>query len=174
MIQLKTIRDSDIFPDQSEDEKTPTRHRQAARGVVFDSNSNVALLYVSKNNYYKLPGGGLDEGEDIKTALHREIMEEIGCKVEVTGEIGEIVEFRAQQGLMQISHVYSAKVIGEKGEPNFMEDEIEDGFEVRWMPLEDAIKAVENDNTNDYQGKFIKIRDLTALKAVNYDHTRNN
>ena len=33
--------------------------REAARAVIFDTDDKVGLLYVSKHNYYKLPGGGL-------------------------------------------------------------------------------------------------------------------
>lgn len=164
MILLKTIKDSDIFPDQTDDEKVPSKHREAARAVVFDNEDRVALLYVSKYSYHKLPGGGLEAGEDVNKALEREIMEEIGCKADVTDEIGEIIEHRNQYDLFQISHIYLAKLVGKKGKPDFTEDEIADGFKIKWMSLPDAITALENDNTDDYQGKFVKIRDLTALK----------
>lgn len=174
MILLKTIKDEDIFldkdkdifPDLSDDEKVPSRHREAARAVVFDAENKVALLHVKKHSYHKLPGGGLEEGEDIQTALEREMMEEIGCKVEVQNEIGEIIEHRNQHDLMQISHIYLAKLKGNKGKPNFTDGEIADGFEVKWLTLTEAINALENDKTDDYQGKFIKIRDLTALISI--------
>lgn len=169
MLLLKTIKDSNIFPDQIDEEKVPGKHREAARAVVFDNENKIALLYVSKYAYHKLPGGGLEEGEYISKALEREIKEEIGCRAEVTDEIGEIIEHRIQHNLFQINHIYLAKLLGEKGEPDFTGEEIADGFEIKWLSLPDAIKALENDNTDDYQGKFIKIRDLTALKAVKND-----
>ena len=100
MILLRTIKDKDIFPDLNDNEKVPSRHREAARAVVFDFENKVALLHVKKHAYHKLPGGGLEEGEDIKTALEREMMEEIGCQVEVQNEIGEIIEYRNQHDLM--------------------------------------------------------------------------
>lgn len=166
MILLKTIKDCDIFPDQINDKRVLSKNRETARAIVFDSKNKIALLYVRKYAYHKLPGGGLDEGEDISKALEREIMEEIGCKAEVTDEIGEIIEHRKQHDLFQINHIYVAKLVGKKGEPDFTKEEIADGFEIKWLSLPDAIKALENDNTDDYQGKFIKIRDLTALKAI--------
>ncbi|KAA0205648.1 hypothetical protein EDM68_04920 [Candidatus Uhrbacteria bacterium] len=40
------------------------RERRASRAVVFDEKDRVAFLFVSKHGYYKLPGGGIEEGED--------------------------------------------------------------------------------------------------------------
>lgn len=37
--------------------------RRAARAVLFDKNNRVAVMYFSKTGSYKLPGGGIDEGE---------------------------------------------------------------------------------------------------------------
>jgi len=34
------------------------------------------------------------------------------------------------------------------------------------LTLAEAINTLENDETDDYQGKFIKIRDLIALKSI--------
>jgi 8-oxo-dGTP pyrophosphatase MutT (NUDIX family) len=78
----------------SEEEVKGYRTREAGRAVVFDDEGKVALLSVSKENYYKLPGGGVEEGEDKITALHRECQEEIGCDVEIVNELGFIVEYR--------------------------------------------------------------------------------
>ncbi len=34
------------------------KERTAARGVFFDDKDNIPVLFVSKYNYHKLPGGG--------------------------------------------------------------------------------------------------------------------
>jgi 8-oxo-dGTP pyrophosphatase MutT (NUDIX family) len=77
-----------------------------ARAVLLDSNGQVHLLFVSKHGYHKLPGGGLEEGEDAAQALERELMEEVGCKAEVITELGTIEECREYPdgGLRQISY----------------------------------------------------------------------
>ncbi|MBN2101209.1 NUDIX domain-containing protein [Candidatus Dojkabacteria bacterium] len=44
-------------------------------------NKKEVVLYEHVDGYYGLPGGHVKEGEDIKTALEREISEEIACKL---------------------------------------------------------------------------------------------
>ena len=159
---LKTIQFDNLTPE----EKGKLEFRQAARAVVFDNNKKVALLFVSAKGYHKLPGGGVEEGESLEEALKRECREEIGCEIKITGEIGTIVEYRTFFNVKQESFCYVAEVVGEKGEPMFMDDEIEEGFMIKWVNFDEAIKLMEADQSSDYQGKFIKIRELAFLKEV--------
>ncbi len=163
MDQLKLIN-----PEQASEEEVKSYPvREAARAVVFDNEKNVALLHVSNFGYYKLPGGGLEEGEDIETALKRECMEEIGCEIEVFGEIGSITEYRKIFNLTQISYCYLAKVKGEKGTPNFEEGEIEEGFKEVWLPYEKALETITQNTTQDFEGsEYIVPRDIIFLEAA--------
>ena len=47
-----------------------------------------------------------------------------------------------------------------------MEDEIEDGFSILWASLVEAIKILETDQSDDYQWKFIKTRELAFLRKA--------
>lgn len=132
----------------SETEAEKYRLRTAARAVVLDENNKIALLYVSKFQYYKLPGGGVEPGEDLALALERECIEEIGCKVEVLQELGSILEYRKSFGLKQTSHCFLAKVLGEKGESNFTEKELSHGFEIQWFDYEEALEKLKNSRTD--------------------------
>lgn len=143
--------------------------RRAARAVVFDSNKNVGILYVGKYNYHKLPGGGLEGDESIDEALKRECLEEIGCNMETFAELGEIIEYRDKWLFKQHSYCYLANVVGEKGKPDFTQKEIDNGFIIKWVSLEDAIKLLENDKPEGYEGGFIQIRDSSFLReAANF------
>jgi len=162
---FKIIRDKDVGVDS----RTPFNYkkREAARAVVFDNNKKIALLNVTKKYYHKLPGGGIEEGESIETALRREMLEEIGCSIENIRELGVIEEYRNKIQIHQISYCYIVSVVGSKGSPNFVGDEIDDGFQPEWMNLKEAIKTLEGEvNVESYEGKFIRTRDLIFLKEA--------
>lgn len=162
---IKTIQ----FKDLKVEETDKFERRRAARAVVFDHDKNIGILYVGKHNYHKLPGGGLEGNESIEEALKRECLEEIGCNIETFGELGEIIEYRDIGSLKQHSYCYLANVVGEKGKPAFTQEEIDNGFGIKWMSLEEAIKLLEDDKPEDYEGGFIQIRDSSFLnEAANY------
>lgn len=154
----------------SEEEVKNYNVREAARAVVVDEDGKIALLYVTKKNYYKLPGGGIEEGEDKIIAVKRECQEEIGCDVEVVSEIGSIVEYRKMFNLKQTSYCYFAKVKGKKGIPEFTESEKRNGFENIWLPYDEALKSLtENKALNNEGRDYIVPRDRTFLEeSKNY------
>lgn len=163
MKELKILNPEDV----SEEEVKSYLTREAARAIVIDANGMIALLHVSKKNYYKLPGGGLNENEDRITALKRECQEEIGCEVDVIGEVGSIVEYRKIFKIKQISYCYFAKVKGKKGLPKFMDDEIEFGFKEMWLSYKDAEHALVNSKATDNEGSaYIVPRDIIFLKEA--------
>lgn len=167
MKNILTIHEQDIVPEAPIIDTGNFRKREAARAVVSDNAGKIALLRVGLYDYHKLPGGGIDDGEDIPTALERELLEEIGCKAEVTGEVGEIVEYRDQFEIEQISYCFVATQIGEKGEPDFTEKELREQFSIVWTDnIDSAIALLEQDKPTNYEGRFIQKRDHALLKAA--------
>ncbi len=138
--------------------------RTAARAIVMNK-GNIALIHISKHKYHKLPGGGVESGESILDALTREILEEVGCTIRVLGEVGEIIEHRTHEDMVQTSHCFIAEVIKE-GKPEFTPEEIEDGIELSWVPIDKAIGMIKKEWPDDYDGKFIVKRDLFYLQKA--------
>ncbi|MCD5384511.1 MAG: NUDIX domain-containing protein, partial [Candidatus Pacebacteria bacterium] len=68
--------------------------RKSARGILFNDKGEVSLQFVSKFNYYKLPGGEVEKSETIEDAMRREIMEEVGCDIEMGEPVGITIEYR--------------------------------------------------------------------------------
>ena len=140
--------------------------RKASRSILFNNDNQIALLYVSKHKYHKLPGGGVENTENIKETLKREVMEEVGVNILIGDEIGAIIEYRDEFRQLQISYCFFSKVVGEVTTPNFTESELVNGFELKWVTLDEAITLLSNDNPDDYVGKFIKKRDLIFLNRA--------
>ncbi|NGZ77001.1 GNAT family N-acetyltransferase [Saccharibacillus alkalitolerans] len=165
---LREIRDADLFGQGSSPpaaDESAYALRQAARAVLLDDAGRMALMHVAKDGYHKLPGGGIEGGEDVFAALRREMKEEAGASIEVTGEIGMTAEYVADYRLIQFSYAYSARVVGSPGESNFTDEEREGGFAAKWVKPEDALELMQNDRPASYSGHFIRCRDLAILRA---------
>lgn len=151
----------------TEEEYSQYPTREAARAIVFDKAENIALLFVARENFYKLPGGGKEGNESFKEALRRECLEEIGCEIDIQHEVGRIVEYRKFYTLKQVSECFMATVRGSKGEPQLTEEEIADGFEVVWLSLPEALKRISKNEATSLEGKeYIVPRDMRFLRAM--------
>lgn len=143
------------------------RLRLAARAIVFNREGKIALLHVQRHHYYKLPGGGVKEGEDFETALTRECQEEIGCAVQITSVLGSTTEYRKIHGLKQISRCYIAEVTGKIEEPQFTPYEQKLSFAPLWCFPEKAFEWLSETNTKDIEGRdYIMPRDAFFLKKM--------
>ena len=162
---LAKLTDKDIGSETPE--KPNPRIRRAARAVLFDGDK-VALLHVSKHNYDKLPGGGIEPGEEITAALQRELLEETGCEATVLREIGRISEHRARLRLIQHSYCFVARVKKNHHRLALTKKERNEGFKLRWISPNEAIQLLATSTTKDYEGKFICHRDRIFL-----EHARN-
>lgn len=167
MKNLLTIREQDINPSAPKIDPIGFSERKAARAVVLDSQNRIYLLNVRSHSYHKLPGGGIEEGENIEIALERELLEEIGCRAKVIKEVGIVIEYRDQFKLKQTSYCYLAKQTGAEQAPAFEESEISEGFEkVMASNIDQAIQTLEKDTPDNYEGMFIRLRDLRLLRAA--------
>lgn len=160
---IKIINPEEVIEKEASDYKT----REAVRTVVFNNDNHIALLKVPGKGYHKLPGGGIEKGEDNITALKRECDEEINCEICPLKEIGKIVEYRKNENLKQTSYFYTAKVGRKKYGPNFTEANLENVCEIEWIPIEEALQLLLNDqNSQDNDSSYILERDISAIKEA--------
>ena len=162
---IKELKDLEVTGKKTPISDEEYKIRIAARAIVQDNKGNIAILSTPKSNHYhhKLPGGGLDEGEDIGKTLKREIKEEVGCQIEIIKELGEIIEYKNKYNQKQTSYCFLAKLNGKIGKPNFTKEEKDAGYRVKWLPIDDAIKLFQDNIPEDYTAKFIQLRDYTFL-----------
>jgi ADP-ribose pyrophosphatase YjhB (NUDIX family) len=154
------------FEESKEKEYSEFKVRETVRAVIFDGDNNVALMKVGEDNFHKLPGGGVDEGETLDQALKRECLEEAGVVIKNTHEIGLIIEIKKESRSIQNSYCYLANVSGDKASSNLTEEEKSRGFKVLWMNVDEAIKCIKNDGFDNLQGRYIYKRELTILETV--------
>ncbi|WP_339298089.1 NUDIX domain-containing protein [Paenibacillus sp. FSL R5-0623] len=164
---LRRITDSDFIGGAPEFMETTTRY--ASRGLLVDDRLNVAMMYMSKINLYKLPGGGIDEGEEIRDAFLREIKEETGYEAEIIHELGYIEEHKNKNNFMQHSYCFVAKAQNRVSNAMLTESEAELGMIVEWMTFKKAIEAMNSSEIicDDYSTQFMIVREKAILeKAV--------
>lgn len=159
---LLELRDENVGEKSQKVEKWI--ERQAAR-CILRKDKKIALLYVQKSSYHKLPGGGVDKGESIREALHREAAEEVGSQIIIEKLIGSTIEYRSREKLHQISTCFLATET-KKGMPNYTPSELSRGFKVEWHSLDNAINLLKKENPTEYNGRFVVKRDLTFLEEA--------
>lgn len=119
-------------------------YRVAVRGIIFLEGK--LLMIENSFEEVKLPGGGIDEGEDDYEALMREVKEETGYDVipESIVSFGEIEEKRlsVHEPMIwhQISRLYFCDVYPEQGVCEYTENEKKYGFRQVLYTLEEALE----------------------------------
>ena len=145
--------------------------RRAARAVLFNAAGQVAIMHFTATGSYKLPGGGINEGEDTIAALHREIREETGYEITDIKELGEVVEYRYYCGMHQVSYCYTATATQFVG-TQLTQKEQDAGMELQWFDtIPQAVAAIVSGHQVDEDGSPIGLkmmiqRDVAILKAI--------
>lgn len=163
-MKLLATHDATTFGEVAQHHPDTYWHRQAVRAVILDADNRVYLMYIGRKGTYKLPGGGIDEGEDNLTALAREVMEEVGVEIEVIAELGQIVEYRDFAQMKQTSYCYLARQVGDKGVNSLEADEIADGMaEMLADDIDQAIALVKDNPPAQQAGRYMQLRELKIL-----------
>lgn len=162
---LATIYPRDVDVDAPDFDFGTFRTRQAVRTIVFDGDE-VAIIHVSKFNYYMLPGGGIDR-ENIEDELKREVREELACEIIIERNIGSIITYIDRWNYKQIDTCFVSRKIGETKNALLTEFEAAAGYEVIWAHnLSQAITLLKSSRPTDRDGKLIRQRDLLFLESL--------
>lgn len=111
--------------------------KYSVRGIIVRDGR--LAMQCSRDGEYKIPGGGIEEGEDCIQALIREVREETGLHVieDEIIELGEIVELRrdifdATKKYVCHSLFYYCKVGEKQDELKLTPSEVAKGYELKW------------------------------------------
>lgn len=143
--------------------------RPSARGIIM-KDGKIAVIYSRKNKFYKIPGGGVEPGEDNLSALIREVKEEVGLTVrpETIKEFGYV--HRIQRGkhepvFIQDNFYYLCDVENSQELPQYSNAEKQEEFVPVFVDLEEAIKVNEEYVKVNTLDSMIE-RELRVLKMV--------
>jgi len=90
----------------------------AVTAFVCDEGGRLLMIRRADNDLYAIPGGALELGETLTRTVRREVMEETGIAVEVTGLIGvysdpgHVIEFADGEVRQEFSICFRADPIG--------------------------------------------------------------
>jgi 8-oxo-dGTP pyrophosphatase MutT (NUDIX family) len=108
-----------------------------ARGIIIDVDYILVAKAKNANNIF-LPGGHLEFNENLKRALHREIMEEIGINCIIDEYIGCIENQWTENNIInqEINHLFMVKGIKKQMEIKSKEKHLE----FHWIKINDMEK----------------------------------
>lgn len=145
----------------------PVFEKVTVRAVILREGR--MAMQISGIGEYKIPGGGVENGEDYETTLLREVREETGLLV-IPGsvrEIGEILELRQdvmKPGVKYICHsyFYFCDVRDETVETEMTSSEIAKGFRPVWEYPEEIIRVNDAVQTEEWQKRDTEFVRLLA------------
>jgi ADP-ribose pyrophosphatase len=115
--------------------------------AALDGDGNIILVRQERTPIgkalWELPAGGVDEGEDPAAAASRELREETGFDA---GRIQRLGGFYSSPGFCsEYLHLFLATDL----HPSPLAQDVDESIEVAAIPLERALKMVENEEIND-------------------------
>ncbi len=137
---------------------SPPKHIVAVAGLVTDSLGRV-LMVLSPRRDWEFPGGQVEEGEDLVTALEREILEETGVRVAVGQLVGVYSNVKSHIVMMD----FLCEYLG--GEPTTSEESLK----VEWVERDEALSRVIRPAIRDRLRDMLEFDGRVVYRAYSFD-----
>lgn len=124
--------------------------RPSVRSIIIKENK-VAMVHSLKYNYYKFPGGGIEEGENHNQALIRETLEESGLtiiseSIKEYGYVHRIQKSELYDVFIQDNYYYLCDEEDKIQTQNLDDYEFEEKFTLEFVNAKEVININRNKN----------------------------
>lgn len=145
--------------------------RIIVRAIVKDDVGNFYFVRADRDDDFgkcvvtETAGGGVEDGEELESAIKRELLEELGAEVDVITEIGTVSDYYNLIHRHNINHYYLCRVIS-LGEKHLTEDEA-NRFHLSTLvlPYDEAMAEYERCMCTPL-GRLIGNREMPILKRA--------
>jgi len=135
----------------NEDTKLPLRSGVGIIVLNEDNKVFVAKRIDNKKNFWQMPQGGVDEGEDYLAAAYRELEEETSIKnVELLKELDGLISYELPKNLLGV--IWKGKYRGQE----------QKWFVMRFLGSDNQIN-IKTKNPEFYEWKWIDLENITDL-----------
>ncbi|MDE7250646.1 MAG: NUDIX domain-containing protein [Lachnospiraceae bacterium] len=117
--------------------------RPSARAIIM-KDGKIAMVYSKKYNYYKFPGGGIEDDECMEDALIREVKEETGLcviknSIQEYGQVHRVQKGTKEDIFIQDNYYFLCCVKEDLEQQNLDKYEAEEGFTLEFLEPQAAI-----------------------------------
>ena len=145
--------------------------RRIVRAIVFDEEGYFYFVRAEREDDFgratliETSGGGVEIGEDMDSAIKRELKEELGAEVQVVCKIGVVSDYYNLIHRHNLNNYFLCKVVS-FGDKHLTQDEIED-FHLSTLKLtyEEAVAEYEK-RRETRLGRLIANRELPIFKKA--------
>lgn len=146
--------------------------RRIARAIVFDDAGYYFFVRAERDDDFgratliETSGGGVEAGEDLDSAIKRELKEELGAEVEVVCKIGVVSDYYNLIHRRNLNNYFLCKIVS-FGDKHLTRDEIED-FHLSTIKLTYEESLAEYEKRRETKlGRLIANREMPILKKAN-------